>query len=345
MAHVLAKHRRGLVAVVLTLMSPAAVEAQSELRGRLINSAGEPVHGAIITVTDVGFQVRADSLGRFVIAGQRGGTLKLQFSAPSYRIDTGSVVLGRSPVVRDFTLVADDAPMPEANPSSTMLRGRVMDDAGTPLSYANVQVNFGRRFMSDDSGRFQIPWTASSTTLLVRRIGFEPTELRLTELPDTAVRVAMKPIAVQLKGVVVTGASPFRSLDTYGFYGRMKDAERGINHGYFITPEDIERRRPSWITQMMEGFPTVRVCGKISKTCPAGDPRGEFILGSNACLMTVYLDNIRIVGGLNGRVSAVNELALPTSVAAVEVYPRAVNAPPQYQPLNGNCGVVLIWTK
>ena len=32
-------------------------------------------------------------------------------------------------------------------------------------------------------------------------------------------------------------------------------------------------------------------------------------------------------------------------LAAMEIYPRAVNAPPAYQPLNGNCGVVLIWTK
>jgi hypothetical protein len=345
MAHMLARKVCGLAVLMVALSSPAALEAQSQLRGRLIDAKGDPIPGAVITVTDVGFQVRTDSSGRFAIAGQRGSTLKLQFSAPGFRNDTASIVLGRSPTARDFTLLADDVPMPDANPSATMLRGRVTDDAGTPLSYANIQVNFGRRYLSDDSGRFQIPWTTNSTTLLVRRIGFEPAELRLTALPDTSVRIAMTPIAVQLKGVVVTGASPFRSLDTYGFYGRMKDAERGINHGYFITPEDIERRKPNWITQMMEGFPTVRVCGKISKTCPAGDPRGEFILGSNACLMTVYLDNIRIVGGLNGQVSAVNELALPTSVAAVEVYPRAVNAPPQYQPLNGNCGVVLIWTK
>ena len=61
--------------------------------------------------------------------------------------------------------------------------------------------------------------------------------------------------------------------------------------------------------------------------------------------MTVYLDNVRITGKLGGRDDLVNDLALPTHVAAMEVYPRAVNAPPQYQPLNGACGVVLIWTK
>jgi len=41
----------------------------------------------------------------------------------------------------------------------------------------------------------------------------------------------------------------------------------------------------------------------------------------------------------------VNVLVLPTHAAAMEIYPRAINAPPQYQPNNGTCGVVLIWTK
>jgi hypothetical protein len=62
--------------------------------------------------------------------------------------------------------------------------------------------------------------------------------------------------------------------------------------------------------------------------------------------MTVYLDNMRIVGKL-GRVpdDSVNQIVGVTHVAAMEIYPRAVNAPPAFQPLNGTCGVVLIWTK
>jgi hypothetical protein len=30
----------------------------------------------------------------------------------------------------------------------------------------------------------------------------------------------------------------FASLDLNGFYRRMRDAERGVNHRYFTTPED-----------------------------------------------------------------------------------------------------------
>ena len=338
---------RRLLASSVAMLLPGLAGAQVELRGRVVGETGAPIGGATITLRSIGYSVRADSLGEFRIAGQPGSTLALSLRAEGYRDDTASVTLGRGrgTLTRDFTLVAADAPLPEPNPSDRLLRGRVQDESGQSLSYANVQVNFGRRYMSDDSGRFQIPWSMASATLLVRRIGFEPAELRVTELPDTAVRILMKPIPVQLKGVVVTGASPFRSLDLYGFYTRMKDAERGINHGYFITPEDFERRKPNWVTQMAEGFPTVRVCATVSMTCPTRDPMADKILGSRACLMTVYLDNIRIVGKLGGQDDLVNAIVKPSHAAAMEIYPRAVDAPPQYQPMNGSCGVVLIWTK
>jgi hypothetical protein len=220
-----------------------------------------------------------------------------------------------------------------------VLRGLVVDESGQPLSYANVQLNGGRRFVSDDSGRFRLPYDVSGrASIVVRRIGFEPNEIVLHALPDTALRVRMKAIPVELKGVIITGASAYPSLDTHGFYRRMQDADRGINHGYFITPEDLARRKPNWITQMADGFPSVYVRRGLR-------PMNDVITGSLSCKMTVYLDNVRIVGRLNGRDDYVNELALPNHVAAMEIYPRSVTAPPQYQPLNGTCGVVLIWTK
>jgi len=334
---------RGVIAVFTGVLVPAVMQAQVELRGRLVSDSGTPIASATVAVSGPGFSIRSDSLGRFVLAGAPGAVLSLRFLATGYRPDTASIALGRRPVERDFTLVRDDAPEPERNPSTSVLRGRVFDEAGQPLSYANIQVNFGRRFVSDDSGRFQVPYTVSGgATILVRRIGFEPADVKFAAMPDTALRVQLRAIPVQLKGVVVTGASAYRSLDTYGFYRRMEDAERGINHGYFITPEDLERRKPNWITQMAEGFPSVRIGGARGGPRPS-DPKSEAILGTNNCPMTVYLDNIRIVGRLTGRDDFVNQLALPNHIAAMEVYPRGLGAPPQYR--SGTCGVVLIWTK
>lgn len=330
---------RGLMAVIVAMMLPVAVTAQVELRGRLISGNGDPIPGVTISISELGFSLTSDSLGRFAISGAAGALLRLQFTAAGYRRDSANVTLGRRPMERDFSLTGVDTPMPESNPSSNVLRGRVVDESGQPLSYANVQFNYGRRVLSDDSGRFQLPYNVSgSATVLVRRIGFEPAEVKLSGMPDTALRVQMTGIPIQLKGVVVTGASAFRSLDTYGFYRRMQDADRGINSGWFITPEDLERRKPNWITQMADGLPTVRVQRGTK-------PMYDVITGSMGCKMTVYLDNIRIVGRLSGTDDFVNEITMPNHVAAMEIYPRAVTAPPQYQPMNGTCGVVLLWTK
>lgn len=224
---------------------------------------------------------------------------------------------------------------------SRVLRGTVVDPTGVALSYANVQLNGGRRSLADDSGRFQVPITVrGELRLLVRRIGFEPTELRLVDVPDTSVRIEMRPVPLQLRTVTVeAGLSPYRSLDTQGFYRRMRESERGFTRGHFITPEDIEFRNPVRLTQLAEGLPSVRVQHNLL------NPLRDAIVGSDGCRMTVYLDRVRIVGRLSGRDDFVNELVATTHIAAMEIYSRPLAAPPEYQALNGTCGVVLIWTK
>ena len=149
----------------------------------------------------------------------------------------------------------------------------------------------------------------------------------------------MRPIPLELKAITVTaGGSAFISLDLSGFYQRLKDSERGFTRGHYITPEDIAFRKPHLVTQLIEGIPSVRI-----KHSP--NARGDRIEGTNGCPMTVYLDRVRIVGKLNGRDDLVNEIVQITHVAAIEVYSRPLAAPPEYQALNGTCGVVLIWTK
>ena len=245
----------------------------------------------------------------------------------------------RSALIGGLVAVTGTAWVSAEARAQAVLRGQVVEESGLPLSYANVQLNEGRRFVSDDSGRFQLPYAATGKArLVVRRIGFAPAEVILQSLPDTALRVRLKPIPRELAGIIVTGGSAFPSLDVHGFYQRLQDVNRGINHGYFITPEDMERRKPNWILQMADGLPSVYV-----RRGPR--PMNDVIEGAMGCKMTVYIDNIRITGKLYGKDDFVNEMAPPNHVAAMEIYPRGVTAPPQYQPLNGTCGVVLIWTK
>ena len=77
------------------------------------------------------------------------------------------------------------------------------------------------------------------------------------------------------------------------------------------------------------------------------------MLGAGGCSATVYLDGRRMnslaqasLGEVTPKtVVYVDELVSPMSIAGVEVYPRGVRAPPEYQSLGGSCAIVLIWTR
>jgi carboxypeptidase family protein len=333
-----------LMVAMLAAFDSSECEAQAtELRGRVVTDSGVPIPDATITLAGIGYSVRSDSLGVFRFTGTAGSTLTFRLRAPGFREDSASIVLPRGGVVvvvRDFVLMSEVAELPEPNPSDRVLRGRVTDTELAPLAYANLQVNFGRRYLTDDSGRFTIPVPSTKQfSIFVRRIGFEPEEVKFDSLPSANVRFQLRAVARVLPEQRVTGRAAYVSLDMGGFYRRMQDSERGINRGYFITPEDLDARKPPFLTQMAEGFPSIRLKRGLT-------PRTDVILGRLGCKMTVYLDRVRIVGKLSGRNDdLVNEMAPVTHVAAMEIYPSAVGAPPEYQPLNGTCGVVLIWTK
>lgn len=331
----------------------------SELRGRVVTDSGAPIIGATVTLTGIRYAVRTDSLGRFHFAGTPGSTLSLSLQAAGFRDDKVDVVLPRSrALTRDFVLVSDEAPLPEINPSDRVLRVRATTETGDPIAYANLQVNGSRRYVSDDSGRFTVPIMLNGrSTLLLRRIGFEPTEIILMEMPDTAVRVPMRAVARTLETQVVTVRSPYVRLDLGGFYRRMAEVERGARVGYFVTPEDLALRNPQNVTDAVEQFPSIRLRPIDDGALDAfglahgdGIPLGRKyrIEDRNGCALTVYLDRVRIqptMVGSKPKDEEINTLVQPHAVAGIEVYPRAAGAPPEFPPVGQNCGVVVIWSK
>jgi hypothetical protein len=361
----ISSHRLPVWVAVLaaaTLTIPAS--AQSVLSGRVLSDSGKPVAGATVTLTSIGYSVRTDSLGRFQLSGTPGSALSLRLKAMGFRDDTASVVLSRGrPVTRDFTMVSEATALPEANPSDRVLRGRITTTENEPIAYANFTINGGRRWVSDDSGRFSVPFNATTARLIFRRIGFEPTELRLAAMPDTAIHVRMAMVARTLDAQVVTVRSPYVRLDLGGFYRRMTEVERGARVGYFVTPEDLAMRNPQNVTDAVEQFPNVRL--RPINNCPAGNPApGQMAHGCgiplnrkmriedrSGCAYTVYLDRVRIqpsIVSLKPVDEEVNTLVQPHAVAGIEVYPRSGGAPPEFPAYEGsvcNAGVVLIWTK
>lgn len=338
-------------------------QAQSELVGRVVTDSGKPIAGASVTLPGIRYTLRTDSLGRFRLAGQAGSTLSLSLKAEGFRDDTASVALPRGRAVsHDFVLISQQAALPEANPSDRAVRGRVVTPEGEPISYANVQFNGGTRIVTDDSGRFIAPVTGRGRlTIIARRIGFAPAELRLPAFPDTAVRVTMEAVAATLDRQVITTRSLFVRLEMGGFYARMNEVQNGARVGYFVTPEDLALRKPQNVTDAVEQFPNIRLApiddgvldGAGLAHADGLMSRRKFrIEDRNGCPLTVYLDRVRVQPSMSGRKEVdeeINSLIQPGSVAGIEVYPRAIGAPAEFPPANTNslsqCGVVLIWTR
>lgn len=337
-----------LISVGLSLLVASLASAQSQVRGRVVSDSGTPIANATVTVTSIGYSVRTDSSGAFALSGTPGSTLSLTVRAAGFRDDSATVVLARGRVVtKVFALVPVTANVPEANPSSRVLRGRVTDTEGGFLGYANIQFNGGNRIIANDSGYFTITvGTTGPFTLLLRRIGFEPAEVTFPSMPDTAIHVSMKAVATRLPEQRVTTGAAFVSLDLSGFYRRMRDRERGTNTGHFVTPEELEFRRPIALTAAVEQFPQIRIRPIPGTSRPL--LRNLRIEDHNGCPLTVYLDRVKIQPTrFRGQPvdEQVNTLIHPSSMAGIEVYPRSAAAPPEFQMEAGTCGLVLVWTK
>jgi hypothetical protein len=242
-----------------------------------------------------------------------------------------------------------------------VIRGAVTDTAGAAVPYVNVRAGRDVR-VTDDSGRFSVALSdRKATKLEFRRIGYLAADVQLAAGDDTTLSVALIPNPQLLPTAAVQVSERIRTLERRGFYRRMADREKGVNSGHFITAEEIEIRNfPTKFTALLEGAPSVRIhIDDRGLRTPLGMQNG-------GCVMTTYLDGMRLVAYSSQRLSqptgfydrqnvgvrkpesagsGLDGLIQTGSVGGVEVYSRGNQAPPEYQSLNGSCGVILIWTR
>lgn len=241
-----------------------------------------------------------------------------------------------------------------------VITGLVLDPAGAPVPYANLDLGT-RRFVADDSGRFRMSVGSGPGVVHVRRIGFKPTNKDYPAGGDTSITLHLEPAARQLEAAVIEATGISRALELRGFYRRLHEREKGINVGQFITAEEIEQRNPHRIGQMLEGRTGIRMQRpnqnpgqrtrsqlkpNESKCTSASDPRCWAPVGLNGCYMDVYLDGRRLSSvARKNEATYIDEYILPSHIAGIEIYTTPSKVPPEYQSLSGTCGVLLFWSK
>jgi hypothetical protein len=246
-----------------------------------------------------------------------------------------------------------------ANAQEVVVTGRLVDGHGAGIALAEVKVN-RTRVATNDSGQFAVRIDVGKVNIEAKRLGFMQSKLSLQVRRDTAIEIVMLPSPGQLKAVTVTERAR-TGLEALGFYDRMEQQKRGLLNGTFITPEDVARRNPSAISQMMGNVQGVALRTSAGRMIPVG-PDGT-------CVMTMFLDGVMVsntkgqgavmqemaemmqkaaTGVPDGRMADYGGIDLVMSahqLAAMEIYPRISSAPVKYQPLAGSCGVILIWSK
>lgn len=248
----------------------------------------------------------------------------------------------------------------------------VTDSMHRPIPFAMVQVDGGVSRVADDSGRTYFNVAADdSLRIMVRRMGYEPYfgwSLRdpatgtypatLTLLPNTLERVTVRD---RLN----------TPLARTGFYDRLQRVQRGAISAVFITPEELDLRNPSRVSQVIDGRASVKIVYQKGRPILSGR-------GGN-CGMTVLLDGQRmtmmvedilnnyerrdldrelqraggdpgaqeaaIAGFLRLR-SSLDDLVTAHSVAAIEIYSSIAAAPAELQRNAGpsGCGIIALWT-
>jgi hypothetical protein len=236
----------------------------------------------------------------------------------------------------EATFAAAAPPRPDG---MVLLRGYVRDTSGLPVSQAQVSVRARSNLVADALGRFSTRVRPGEYEILVRRIGFQPVTHKVNARRDTVVNIVMHPSTVRLQDVNVT-ASTINGLSRDGFYDRMRDRQRGLLVGYFVTPEDIETRPVARTSQHFERFPGIRMQKSYTQD---GKYIGMLPVTSGGCVMTMYLDGQRLKTDFEH--GEPDLLISPSSVAAIELYPRGMMLPARFQALNGTCGVIAVWTK
>ncbi len=122
--------------------------------------------------------------------------------------------------------------------------------------------------------------------------------------------------------------------------GKMRGFERrrATTFGRFITRQEIERLKPSRLSQLFYGVPGVRIIRSPT------DPSTRILSTTRSggvCAMDYYLDGIR--QPLNSGFTI--DLLPPDDIEGIEIYVGSSRSPAIFSYRGARCGVVAIWTR
>lgn len=217
-----------------------------------------------------------------------------------------------------------------------VLTGVVLDSSGTRLVGAELTVlNSRAGTFSNDTGGFRVLGVPEgSGKLRVRRLGYAPriVDIDVTAGASTHHEIVLARVPLNIEPVLVSAEAPPPARTGWAarFYQRMENG-----NGRFITREQIDRRNPVRVTDMLRSLPGVNIR-------PSRLASNTVYLRGQRCTPFIWIDNTPAMAGY---VDLDN--FEPSTLEGIEVYQSAANAPVELSVPNHvtACGMIVLWTR
>jgi len=199
------------------------------------------------------------------------------------------------------------------------------------------------------------------------RFGYQPwvagpLEVQAEDDLDSVFRLWPQPF--EMDPIEVTAQATRRHLQTSGFYERQR-----ADFGYFLGPEEIQKRKAPRLTDLLAGLPGVSMVSYTQGSVGARfvQLRGSRLSQGGTCRPRVFVDGLLYALGDSRPVDrfpdreteleeqlekldqgiSLDDIGPPTDIAGVEVYRSASQVPVQFggTSVSTLCGVIVVWTK
>ena len=215
--------------------------------------------------------------------------------------------------------------------------GVVKDSTGARVPAVSVvALRLGIQTVTDDSGAFRLTGLPAGTvTLQLRRLGYVPAGIVVTLVAAEARELGV---------VLAQTAETLDAIDVQAsvLRGKMSgfNSRRGRGVGTFITRDEIERRQPSKVSQLLRYVAGVYVPQDNSDMRPSsvGMRRAAGLSSQGSCGAQLYVDGQHYP---DGRLDDFR----PTEVEGIEIYKSASEIPAAFRSRDTMCGVIAIWTR
>ena len=300
---------------------------------------------------------RSDAFGEWRICGVPTGvqlavTVATKDAADVQKLQLDDPYANVELVMHPRRVLASDITSPVGATAPALVEVAVTDEKGEPVANVSVEARQDgmrtRTVVTGETGRVLLPDVQRSRLVVTaRRVGFIPGELTVDLMSE---RVLL-PIRL------ATTSAP--SLDTLrvvgvrveqGRYSEFDMRRRMRQATVSITSEEIERRSPTAIWQMLTNVPGVIVADRDNIVVARSQRALMSNFSDQPCFLQVMVDGVimnRLESKLTGSGFDLRQLPPPEQIHGIEVFNGPASIPVQYGGEGSDkwCGLIAVWTK